>query len=234
MKDLKLKRPCLLFDLDGTLVSTEEMAQKALIQILNDRGIVDPKQYANSIVGRTWSAAVKILKGQLDAAGYSVKDPQAEHSFESQLIHEWKQGYRSEIENEAPLVPGIKDRLKELKSLAEFMGIVTGSDRDDVELILEQHGISHYFSRIWTSSDYPQSKPHPAPYLTAISDQNLNPASVLVFEDSVAGIASAAAAGLPWIQILNPHYGVADHRSLQIIPDWNQLDFAALLHPNRV
>ena len=57
-------------------------------------------------------------------------------------------------------------------------------------------GVADYFDVVVTRSDVTSPKPHPEPYLLAVTRLGADPARVLAVEDSYTGVESAAAAGL--------------------------------------
>jgi len=215
------KRDILLFDFDGTLVLTEEIAQTALKNYLTaacaSLGSSQVDRLASMIIGRTWRAAAIELSKALEAEHILVD--------QTAMVKSWKEGYAQGIAKSVPLIPGVMDALQQLKQRVSYMGIVTGSDRDEVEIIMKKTGISGLFDRMWTSGDYEGSKPSPAPYLQALSDLKADPSRVIVFEDSEAGVASSHAAGLPWVQVAYSSYVKRDPRSRQIIHDWTELNW---------
>ena len=78
--------------------------------------------------------------------------------------------------------------------------------------ILEQLNIKHYFSHIVTADDVPQSKPHPASYLSAkekllasFPDKLNTTSRIFAIEDTPAGIQSAKGAGLSVIAVTNSY-----------------------------
>ncbi len=227
MKKLNVKNKILLFDLDGTLVDTEKLGEKVLEHYCVDHKIFDQvetiKNISKMIVGRTWKSAVQdIIKT------YSLSlDPL---QFEQDL----KAHYRKMIVGGVDTVPGVHQKLLEFKAKSTFMGIVTGSAKEEVDVILNAEGLTRLFDQIWSSEHYLESKPSPAPFLTAFSETKnkmrsasgfeLQSEDIIVFEDSLAGMQSAVSAGFSFIQVLHAHPTMKpDPRALFSIQDWNEL-----------
>ena len=226
-KKIDVKNKILLFDLDGTLVDTEKLGERVLEEYCVDKKITtlgsESKQISKLIVGRTWKSAVQEI-----IRSYSLSlDPV---QFEQDL----KAHYRKLLLAGIDLVPGIREKLLEFKEKSLFMGIVTGSAKDEVDVILKAEGLTHLFDRVWSSEFYSESKPSPAPFLTAFlethqmmrsaSGYHIQPEDVLVFEDSLAGMESASKAGFSFIQVCHaqPHLQL-DPRALFSIQDWHDL-----------
>lgn len=90
--------------------------------------------------------------------------------------------------------PGVLRLLTELSSAGIPMAIVTASYRSLVEALLS-HLPEANFKAIVSGDDVMNGKPHPEPYLNAAAALGVDPRDCLAIEDSVAGAASAQAAG---------------------------------------
>jgi HAD superfamily hydrolase (TIGR01509 family) len=213
----------LLFDFDGTMVATEGLAKQVVETYFDQKkpagqaSIADKIPFSEMIVGRTWKAATENMVTLAKSHGYDIDPPDA-------LVREFKARYREKFEKGVQLIPGLLEKLPELQAKAKFMGIVTGSEHDEVATILKAHGLGTFFSRVWAFGDYEHSKPHPSPFLTAMRDLQCTPAEVFVFEDSKAGMESAHLAGIPWVQIaFEAHAIEPDVRSVCVIRNWADL-----------
>ncbi len=81
------------------------------------------------------------------------------------------------------------------------LAIVSGSPTASVLRTLGVLGITDRFAAIIGADDYTHGKPNPEPFLLAASRLHVDPQYCLVFEDADAGIASAVAAGMPWVRV---------------------------------
>lgn len=90
------------------------------------------------------------------------------------------------------LVDGV---LNFLKSLDGKVALVTGSPLDYARAVLKQNKVIDYFDVLISGQDLAHNKPHPEPYLHAVSKLSVDKNDCVVFEDSENGIASAKAAG---------------------------------------
>ena len=188
-RKIRVTGKILLFDFDGTLVETETLAMQVINHYFAQKNFPGQVPFADLIVGRTWKAATEAMVEYAQVRGYDIAPPE-------ELRREFKVLYREKFQQGVRLIPGILERLPELKAKAKFMGIVTGSERDEVLSILKTHDFGHYFDRIWAFGDYEHSKPDPSPYLTAMRDIGCNASEALVFEDSKAGMESSHRANI--------------------------------------
>lgn len=214
---LKIENKVLLFDFDGTLVETEFLAKEVVSEYFSEIQFPHPVPFSEMIVGRTWQAATENMIEHSKSLGIALA-PAAE------LTAEFKRRYREKFVRGVNIIPGLLECLPIFQAQSKFMGIVTGSDRDEVMTLLKAHNLEHFFSRIWAYGDYEKSKPDPSPYLQALRDLQVAPADVWVFEDSDAGMESASRAGLAFVQVTHEaHAQTRDPRASLVIDNWKAL-----------
>jgi len=226
---IEIKNKILLLDFDGTLVDTEKLAIRVIEEYCLGKNLFSQvqslKNISHTIVGRTWKSAIaEMLK--LHPIGV---DP-------AELEQDLKFLYRKMLISGVEWIPGVQEKLKELRSSVMAMGIVTGSSRDEVDLVIDVEKNAHLFDFIWSAENYSESKPSPEPFLTAFEKVKVahlpdplfqvGSSDVLVFEDSHAGMESAHQAGFPFVQILHSHPNMhPDPRALATVKDWRELRF---------
>jgi HAD superfamily hydrolase (TIGR01509 family) len=214
---LDIRDKVLFFDFDGTLVETESLAQEVIKNYFLNKnpGYEAPSEF---IIGRTWQAAVFAIETHAKEHGIKVASA-------DELLKAFKDGYQARLVQGVNLIPGIIETLEKIRTQAKFMGIVTGSDHEEVKTILKYQQLGGYFSRIWAYGDYELSKPDPSPYLTALRDLNVKACDAIVFEDSKAGMESAHRAGIVFVQIAHEaHAKDLDPRALCTVQNWNELN----------
>jgi HAD superfamily hydrolase (TIGR01509 family) len=205
-----------IFDLDGTLIDTEPAAARAIVECFKVWNIqVDPGD-ATFITGRTWESAFKFLFQK-----YELPLPAQQASLQIMNC------YRDLMQTECLPVAGSTEAVKALAP--QFaLGLVSGSFRAEILWALTKLGVKEHFQVILGAEDYPRSKPAPDGYLKAFDLMNLQPESVLIFEDSEAGIASAKAAGARVVAITGTNHfrqdnTLADHflpDLTSVTPQW--------------
>lgn len=218
---IDLRKKVLLFDFDGTIVETEALAKEAVNQYFHEKNLLPQAQvaeiFASLIVGRTWESAIDNMIQHAKMIGITLDSRE-------NLAREFKSRYRARFEKAVKLIPGFLDVLPKIREQAAYIGIVTGSEHEEVEAILKATGLENVFTRVWGFGDYAHSKPDPSPYLTALQDLGVKADDVIVFEDSEAGMESAFRAGLKWVQVCHEtHAKKPDPRSLLVIRDWHEL-----------
>jgi HAD superfamily hydrolase (TIGR01509 family) len=75
------------------------------------------------------------------------------------------------------------------------VALVTAAARAEIDPVLAASGLRDAFTVIVSQDDVTHGKPHPEPYLRAAEKLAVEPARLVVIEDTDVGVASAKAAG---------------------------------------
>lgn len=110
--------------------------------------------------------------------------------------------YQDYLRTEDIEIEGVVGVLERLSKHVR-MAIVTTSKRNDFELIHEKRQILPFMEFVLVRDDYVNAKPHPEPYLTALSRFGAIKQEALVVEDSGRGLQSAVAAGIDCAVVFN-------------------------------
>jgi HAD superfamily hydrolase (TIGR01509 family) len=186
---LKLPRPpqAIVFDLDGTLIDSEALVQRAYFSAAPSFGIDLSDDHFLSLVGLSRDANDARLR-MLYGANFPLTDFYA-------AVH----GHVGETP--AALKPGAIELLDKLDALDLPYALATSSQRPWVDRHFAAHGLTDRFRAIVSRGDVVNSKPHPEPYLKAVATLGAPANATLALEDSFAGITSAHAAGLMTVMI---------------------------------
>jgi HAD superfamily hydrolase (TIGR01509 family) len=179
----------LLFDLDGTLAETDSLHLPTWVDALQPYGVeVDEEFYRDRISGRSTAEIVRELLPDLtDEQGRSIGEAK-EASFRERA---------SELE---PL-PGLVDFVIQGRELGMRIALVTNAPEENVETILLALKLRDFFDVVVLADEVEAVKPDPAPYRAALEKISVPAEVALAFEDSVSGISSSVAAGIPTVGI---------------------------------
>lgn len=197
-----------LFDFNGVLVDDEPIHLELFQKVLAEEGIaLSAAGYYARYLGlddRSCFAAV------LAEAGEPATVPRL-----MRLIARKASYYRERIRRDGySFSPGAAGLVRELAARGTVLGVVSGALREEVEGGLRQEGLLDFFKMLVTAEDVEESKPDPQGYLRALEALNsfpplperlFHPHEVLAVEDSPAGLAAAAEAGLPTLGVLRPY-----------------------------
>jgi phosphoglycolate phosphatase len=191
----------ILFDVDGTLVDSQQMICAAMEQAYRHHGLACPtRAQLLSIVGLSLDDAFRRL-----AQG-------ADHPVAG-LTAQYKEAFfvlRESGKHNSPLYPGARDAIALLARQDDvILGIATGKSRRGVTAVLEQYGLVDAFATIQTSDAAP-SKPHPGMVLQAIAETGADAAHTVVIGDTVFDIEMARAAGAFGLGVAWGYHPVAD------------------------
>jgi beta-phosphoglucomutase len=177
----------LLFDLDGTLIDSEQFHLDCWNQILIEAGIrLDMDDWIANYSGVPMPANAKRL---IEKYGLPVAHDELVRERESVTLNRLQTV-------DINLMPFANETLEFFKEKGLTLALVTGSASPDVDAIFKRNGMNKYFDLIITRSDVAESKPHPESYELCCRKLGLSPNECIAFEDTVNGVKSAKAASL--------------------------------------
>ncbi|MDQ4127221.1 MAG: HAD-IA family hydrolase [Actinomycetota bacterium] len=179
----------LLFDLDGTLAETDSLHLPTWVDALAPYGVeVDEAFYKERISGRSTLEIVRDLLPDLtEEEGVSLGDA--------------KEAAFRERATELEPLPGLVDFVEEGKRRGFKIALVTNAPKENVLAILPALRLQDFFETVVLGDEVRAVKPDPAPYKAALERTGVPAEEALAFEDSVSGIASSVAAGIPTVGI---------------------------------
>jgi HAD superfamily hydrolase (TIGR01509 family) len=210
----------LLFDLDGTLAETDSLHLPTWVDVLEPYGVeVDEEFYKESISGRSTGEVVRALLPDItDEEGRSIGDAK-EASFRERA---------SELE---PL-PGLVDFVQRGREWGMRIVLVTNAPEENAQAILLALELRDFFDTVVLAAEVEAVKPDPAPYSAALDKTGVAAEEALAFEDSVSGISSSVAAGVPTVGITSSQdpQKLLDAGAFMTAEDFNDPQLRALIH----
>lgn len=178
-----------IFDLDGVLVSTDELHYLAWKRLAEELGIAAFTHGDNARQrGVSRMASLEVVLEKTDRVFSDA---------EKIALAERKNGYYVDSLSSltpASLLPGARETLEHLR--AEGIRIALGSASKNAPAILERTGLTSLFDAIADGHDVNRSKPDPQVFLVAAQKLGLPPEDCMVVEDADAGVEAAQAAGM--------------------------------------
>ncbi|KAA2234606.1 HAD-IA family hydrolase [Salinarimonas soli] len=177
--------PLILFDVDGTLVDSQDMIAAAHGRAFASLGLPCPER------GRL----LELVGLSLPETFTALVGPDGPVAPLEQAYRDAFKSLRADPARAEPLFPGADAALRRLSGTPGVrLGIATGKSRRGVAALLERFGWVGLFATVQTADDAP-SKPHPGMIERALAEISVPPASAVMIGDSIYDMAMARAAG---------------------------------------
>jgi HAD superfamily hydrolase (TIGR01509 family) len=185
-----------IFDLNGTMINDMPYHTKAWQNLLN-----------NELGGNfTWDEVKPQMYGKNPEVLVRMFGPDRFTLAEmNRLSLEKEKKYQVEFLPHLELLPGLHDFLEAACQKGILMAIGSAAIPFNIDFVLDNLKIRHYFTAIVSADDVALSKPHPETFLKAASLLNVAPEECLVFEDVPKGAEAAANAGMKAVIMTTTH-----------------------------
>lgn len=215
------KTRAFFFDMDGTVMNTEPHHAKAL-QILfeqyNQHFSVEELQSKYQGLSDT---EVYSMNKEIFHKVSLEKFLEQKNSIFIELIQQLSQEELNKV-----ITPGIFQYLKKLKEHKVIIALISASEKEIINLLLERCNLTSYFDLVRPRCYTFCSKPSPSPYLSAMRHFRLRSDEVVIFEDSLTGLTAAHSSGATTVQIKpldGEHHFTHNIPVSSTIPDFRQL-----------
>ncbi|MEP7238730.1 MAG: HAD family phosphatase [Ferruginibacter sp.] len=183
-----------LFDLNGTMIDDMQYHIEAWYRILNDLGAnISMERMKLECYGKNVELLERIFPGRFNE----------EEKNEMSLVKE--AAYQKTFMPHLKLIDGLDIFLKKTKDAGIKMAIGSAAIMYNIDFVLDNLSIRHYFNAIVSADDVVHSKPDPETYLKCAEALGVEPSACIVFEDVPKGVESAANAGMQSIIIKGGH-----------------------------
>jgi HAD superfamily hydrolase (TIGR01509 family) len=197
-----------LFDMDGTLVETEQYWGEAMFELAERLGGRMSEGARASTVGSTMRRSMTILHADLGLV-----------RTEEQLLADarWVEDRTAQLLGAGvSWCPGARELVTAVRAAGLRTALVTTTPRRLADIVLAAIGADlggDPFDVTVCGDEVPARKPDPAPYLQAMAALGVEPGECVVVEDSESGVAAGLAAGaavlgVPTVQELAPAPGL--------------------------
>ncbi len=183
----------IVFDFDGVLVDSEPLHYQAFAMVGKSLGVSFTwDQYLAQYIGFDDRDAFRLM--------LAVNGEEATEKRITELCAAKQAAFLAITQAGATggslALPGSVELLDECVAAKLPVAIASGATTADIHLMLDLIDRRHCFPVIVSADDVEHSKPHPASYALAAQRLGVEPRHCLAIEDTAAGLASAAAAGL--------------------------------------
>lgn len=179
----------IIFDLDGVLVSTDELHYQAWKKLANRIGVYFDREINHRLRGVGRMDCLEIILERYEGKTFTPEEKLA-------LAEEKNNTYRELLKTMSPadVAEEVRETLRELRRRGYKLGL--GSASKNAGFILEQTGLKEYLDKISDGNNITKSKPDPEVFLKAAEFLGEEPLECLVVEDAEAGIRAGISGGM--------------------------------------
>jgi HAD superfamily hydrolase (TIGR01509 family) len=183
-----------VFDLDGVLVDSEQLWDRARRELVAERGGKWTDDATLAMMGMSapeWSRYVH------DQLGVDLEPP----AVSAAVVERLERLYRERL----PLLPGAREAV--IATSEQWpLGLASSSNGEIIDLVLELARLDEYFTVTVSSEEVERGKPAPDVYLEAARRLDVQPTDCAAVEDSTNGLRAAAGAGMTIIAVPNQEF----------------------------
>jgi HAD superfamily hydrolase (TIGR01509 family) len=183
-----------VFDLDGVIVDSESAWLEAKRELTDRAGGTWKPEATRAMLGMSSPEWSRYLRDELGV-------PMAAEEINAAVVAALERHYREAL----PLLPGAVDAVRQLAARWP-LGLASSSNREIIDLVLEQTGLNEAFAVTVSSEEVARGKPAPDVYFEAARRLDVEPGRCVAIEDSSNGLRSAAAAGMGVVAIPNREF----------------------------
>ncbi|WP_165700803.1 HAD family hydrolase [Alienimonas californiensis] len=196
------------FDLDGTLINSEDVFEKAGNDLLARRGHEHTPEVRGLMLGKRADEAFTALINHLGLTETA-----------DELIVELGDLFRGHAEGLLGLMPGALPLLDRVAAEGLPTAVCTSSDRAYLRETLTRFDLLERFDVLLGAEDVTRGKPNPEIYLAAAERLGVPIAEMLVLEDSETGCAAGVASGAVTVAVPNRHTAAMDFTGAAFVAD---------------
>jgi beta-phosphoglucomutase family hydrolase len=185
-----------IFDMNGTMIDDMQYHARAWYDVLNN----------DLNAGLTWDE----VKAQMYGKNAELFDRVfGQNHFTPERVEELsmekERRYQKEYLPHIGLLKGFQDFLEKSEQQGIPMGIGSAAITFNIDFILDNLHLRHFFKAIVSADDVATSKPDPETFIKCAALLQVPPMNCLVFEDSPKGVEAAQKAGMRSVALTTMH-----------------------------
>ena len=181
---MKITTPikCVIFDMDGVIIDSEEIHKKAYYETFNTLNIEVSDTLYKSFTGSSTINAFQRL-----VAHFNLKNDPKE------LVLDKRKRYVNFFENDPNLhlVAGVEEIIKYFYNKGIVLILASSSAMINIDRVFNRFNLNTYFAAKISGADLKESKPNPEIFNKAAILGNISKENCVVIEDSDNGITAA-------------------------------------------
>ena len=207
-----------LFDMDGVIVDTEPLHQKAYFKMFDEVNINVTEELYQSFTGQSTINICKYLCNH-----FSLK--QAPETLMQLKRDAFKHLFFNDSSLE--LIEGVRDLIKDYHDNQITLILASSASMYTINNVFSRFDLDKYFKAKLSGADLKESKPHPEIFIKAAESAGYNRDNCIVIEDSTNGIKAAHSAGIFCVGFRSEHSKNQDYSLANtVISDFNEIKFS--------
>jgi beta-phosphoglucomutase family hydrolase len=185
-----------IFDLNGTMIDDMHFHLKIWHEVLtSDLGAkLTIEETRSNMYGKNDELLARVFgEGHFTAEEVTAISQRKEEKYQ--------EIYKPHLD----LLPGLFEFLEDAHQAGIRLAIGSAAIPYNIDFVLDNLNIRHYFKVIVSAHDVLQSKPHPEVFLKAAELLGVAPDSCIVFEDAPKGVEAAETAGMQSVVLTTMH-----------------------------
>lgn len=193
---INIKPKAFLFDLNGTMIDDMAFHNQAWHQILTkDLGAnISFEAVKKEMYGKNQDLLERVF-----GIGHFTQEQIDQISIEKE------RRYQTAYKKHLKLINGLDTFLLAAKNAHILMGIGSAAIPFNINFVLDNLQIRHFFSAIVSAEDVDKSKPDPQTFTKGAAILGVEPQHCLVFEDAPKGVEAAKNAGITCVVLTTMH-----------------------------
>ena len=189
------KLQCVIFDMDGVIIDSEEIHKKAYYETFNSLGVDVSEELYKTMTGSSTINAFQKLVNH-----FNLND------IPEELVLQKRKRYVNYFENDPTLalVHGVKELIQFLNKQNLTLVLASSSAMVNINRVFSRFDLNQYFTAKISGADLTASKPHPEIFEKAAILGGVPKEQCIVIEDSDNGIKAANDAGIFVVGYENP------------------------------
>ena len=185
----------IMFDLDGTLIDSNDVWQEVDRIFLSAHGLESTNEYLDVVGHSIFPIAAQFTKDyyHLDMS------PQA-------IMDEWLVLAKDAYEHHIPLKPGVREYLSAQAAKGEVLTLVSACVPELGHAVLTRHALEDFFDHIVFAQEIGLEKRHPDFFQRVLQHLSVSASECIFFDDAPDNCSAAKAIGMKVIGVLDPLY----------------------------
>jgi beta-phosphoglucomutase family hydrolase len=212
-----------IFDLNGTIIDDMHYHNQAWFDILT--GELKAKLTWEEVKKEMYGKNSEVLMRIFGSDRFSDEEM-------NRLSMEKEKSYQAAYKSELRLIAGLDKFLEKAGEQKIPMAIGSAAIPFNIDFVLDNLDLRHYFTAIVSADDVQESKPHPETFLNCAAYIDAKPEDCIVFEDAPKGVEAARNAGMKAVVITSAHQPedfASYDNVIAFISDYNDPAVLALL-----